>query len=435
MPEKHVTVVGAGLAGSEAAWQLARRGIRVKLIDMKPERMSPAHTSPNFAELVCSNSLRGNRLENAPGLLKEELRRLGSLIISAADTHSVPAGGALAVDRDLFSGYITATLKGHPLFQVESRQLETFPEEPFIIATGPLTEGSLADMINKEAGSLHFFDAAAPIVTADSINMDIAFRASRYERGSDYLNCPMDKAEYETFIDALLAAECAPVHGFEEGKLFDGCLPIESIARRGYLAAAYGPMKPVGLRDPRTSREPYAVVQLRQDDAGGSLFNLVGFQTRLKFPEQRRVFGLIPGLENAEFARYGVMHRNSFLNSPGYLDVNYGVIGHPLRFFAGQITGVEGYVESASSGLTAGLAMAARLKGLPDPVFPRTTATGALGGYVSSSNRDFQPMNINFGLLPSLPERVRGKQQRYLKLAQRALEDLQAMISKRQDLF
>jgi methylenetetrahydrofolate--tRNA-(uracil-5-)-methyltransferase len=265
--------------------------------------------------------------------------------------------------------------------------------------------------------------------------MDIAFRASRYERGSDYLNCPMDKAEYETFIDALLAAECAPVHGFEEGKLFDGCLPIESIARRGYLAAAYGPMKPVGLRDPRTSREPYAVVQLRQDDAGGSLFNLVGFQTRLKFPEQRRVFGLIPGLENAEFARYGVMHRNSFLNSPGYLDVNYGVIGHPLRFFAGQITGVEGYVESASSGLTAGLAMAARLKGLPDPVFPRTTATGALGGYVSSSNRDFQPMNINFGLLPSLPERVRGKQQRYLKLAQRALEDLQAMISKRQDLF
>jgi methylenetetrahydrofolate--tRNA-(uracil-5-)-methyltransferase len=435
MPEKHVTVVGAGLAGSEAAWQLARRGIRVKLIDMKPERMSPAHTSPNFAELVCSNSLRGNRLENAPGLLKEELRRLGSLIISAADTHSVPAGGALAVDRDLFSGYITATLKGHPLFQVESRQLETFPEEPFIIATGPLTEGSLADMINKEAGSLHFFDAAAPIVTADSINMDIAFRASRYERGSDYLNCPMDKAEYETFIDALLAAECAPVHGFEEGKLFDGCLPIESIARHGYLAAAYGPMKPVGLRDPRTSREPYAVVQLRQDDAGGSLFNLVGFQTRLKFPEQRRVFGLIPGLENAEFARYGVMHRNSFLNSPGYLDVNYGVIGHPLRFFAGQITGVEGYVESASSGLTAGLAMAARLKGLPDPVFPRTTATGALGGYVSSSNRDFQPMNINFGLLPSLPERVRGKQQRYLKLAQRALEDLQAMISKRQDLF
>lgn len=435
MPEKHVTVVGAGLAGSEAAWQLASRGIRVRLLDMKPDRMSPAHTSPNFAELVCSNSLRGNRLENAPGLLKEELRRLKSLIISAADTHSVPAGGALAVDRDSFSGCITDMLKEHPLIQVESEEVDAFPEEPFIIATGPLTEGGLAGEIKTKAGSLHFFDAAAPIVTADSINTDIVFRASRYDRGSDYLNCPMNKAEYEKFIDALLAADCAPVHDFEEDRLFDGCMPIESIARRGFLAAAFGPMKPVGLRDPRTGREPYAVVQLRQDDAAGSLYNLVGFQTRLKFPEQRRVFGMIPGLEKAEFARYGVMHRNSFLNSPGYLDGNYGVIGHLFRFFAGQITGVEGYVESASSGLTAGLAMAARLKGLPDPVFPKTTATGALGGYVSSPNRNFQPMNINFGLLPALDERVRGKQERYLKLAQRALSDLQAMISGRQDLF
>lgn len=435
MPETRVTVLGAGLAGSEAAWQLANRGIPVLLVDMKPARMSPAHSSPLFAELVCSNSLKGDRLENAPGLLKAELRLLGSLVLSAADQARVPAGGALAVDRDIFSSRITNGLKRHPLIEIRSELREELPETPFIVATGPLTEGGLAQALAKRAGSLHFFDAAAPIVTAESIRQDAVFRASRHERGSDYLNCPLDHGQYEAFIDALLSAECAPVHGFEEDRLFAGCMPIESIARRGRMAPAFGPMKPVGLVDPRTGKQPFAVVQLRQDDASGSLYNLVGFQTRLKFPEQQRVFGLIPGLERAEFARFGVMHRNSFLNSPGFLDRHYSAYTNPLQFFAGQLTGVEGYVESAASGLAAGVCLAARLKGIPEPDFPLTTMTGALGRYVSTPNRDFQPMNANFGLLPPLTGRVRGKRQRYAALAERALRDLREMTSSRKDLF
>ena len=435
MPETRVTVLGAGLAGSEAAWQLAIRGIPVLLVDMKPGRMSPAHSSPLFAELVCSNSLKGDRLENAPGLLKEEMRLLGSLVLSAADRSRVPAGGALAVDRDAFSSFVTDRLKRHPLIEARSELMEALPEAPFVVATGPLTEGKLAQALASVAGTLHFYDAAAPIVTADSIRQDAVFRASRHGRGSDYLNCPLNRAQYEAFIDALLEAECAPVHGFEEGRLFEGCMPIESIARRGRMAPAFGPMKPVGLVDPATGRQPFAVVQLRQDDAAGSLYNLVGFQTRLKFPEQKRVFGLIPGLEQAEYARYGVMHRNSFLSSPGFLDRHFAALRHPLRFFAGQLTGVEGYVESAASGLTAGLGLAARLRGVPEPDFPPTTMTGALGRYVAAPNRDFQPMNANFGLLPPLEGRVRGKRQRYAALAERALLDLRGMVNGRNDLF
>ncbi len=434
MPER-VTIAGAGLAGCEAAWQLVKRGIPVLLIDMKPGRMTPAHSSPLFAELVCSNSLRGTRLENAPGLLKEELRRLGSLIIEAADQNAVPAGGALAVDRERFSGFITQTLRQHPLVEVREATLETIPEGPCVVATGPLTQGALADAVQKEAGTLHFYDAAAPIVTAESIDMTRVFRASRYGRGSDYLNSPLTREEYDAFIAALLDAECAPVHGFEENLLFEGCMPIESIARRGHMAAAFGPMKPVGLVDPRTGREPFAAVQLRQDDAGASLYNIVGFQTRLKFPEQKRVFGMLPGLENAEFARYGVMHRNTFLQSPGFLDRSFGAIANPLRFFAGQMTGVEGYVESAASGLTAGITLAARLSGLADPLFPAETMLGALGRYVSTPNRDFQPMNANFGLLPTLGKRVKGKQQRYLALAGRALGCISTFKEARIDLL
>ncbi|HSK67631.1 MAG TPA: methylenetetrahydrofolate--tRNA-(uracil(54)-C(5))-methyltransferase (FADH(2)-oxidizing) TrmFO [Candidatus Limnocylindria bacterium] len=436
MPEARATVAGAGLAGCEAAWQLAKRGVAVTLVDMKPGRMTPAHTSPLFAELVCSNSLRGARLENAPGLLKEELRRLGSLVMEAAGHSAVPAGGALAVDREQFSGYITEKLRAHPLVEIREAELDAVPEGPCVIATGPLTAGALADAIAREAGTLHFFDAAAPIVTADSIDMGRVFRASRYGKGGDdYLNCPLTRDEYDAFIAALLGAECAPVHGFEENMLFEGCMPIESIARRGHMAAAFGPMKPVGLTDPRTGREPFAAVQLRQDDAAGSLYNIVGFQTRLRFPEQRRVFGMLPGLGNAEFARLGVMHRNTFLQSPGFLDRTFGVLDKPLRFFAGQMTGVEGYVESASSGLTAGVALAARLGGLPDPEFPADTMTGALGRYVSTPNRDFQPMNANFGLLPALDRRVKGKQQRYLALAERALQSLGHLVETRADLF
>ena len=435
MPDTRVNIIGAGLAGCEAAWQLVTRGIPVNLVDMKPGRMTPAHSSTLFAELVCSNSLRGDRLENAPGLLKEELRQLDSLVLQAADASRVPAGGALAVDREQFSTFITEKLKQHPLVRLESRVVDNYPQEPFIIATGPLTDEKLARVIAEAAGMLHFYDAAAPIVFADSINMDIVFRASRYGRGDDYLNCPVNEEEYNAFIDALVTAECADIHGFEDKRQFDGCLPIESIAKRGHMAAAFGPMKPVGLRDPRTGKEPFAVVQLRQDDAAGSIYNLVGFQTRLKFPEQQRVFGLIPGLEHADFARFGVMHRNTFINSPGFLDRNYAVLGQDKQFFAGQITGVEGYVESTASGCNAGIAMAAKILGLPEALFPPATAIGALGIYISSPNRHFQPMNINFGILPPLNERVKGKQNRYARIAQRALTDLEAFKSSRPDLF
>ena len=433
--EKPVTVLGAGLAGCEAAWQLAFRGVPVVLIDGKPGAKSPAHQSDLFAELVCSNSLKSDRLQNASGLLKEEMRRLGSLVIRAADKARVPAGGALAVDREQFSRFITETLRRHPLVSVEEALVDAIPQEPAVIATGPLTGGGLYDAIAKLSGTLHFFDAAAPIVTYESIDMGLAFRQSRYDRGDDYLNCPLNEAEYHAFIDALLAAEQAPVYGFEEGLLFEGCMPIESMARRGRMVPAFGPMKPVGLTDPRTGKMPFAVVQLRQDDAAGTLYNLVGFQTRLRFPEQKRVFGLIPGLANAEFARYGVMHRNTFLQSPGFLDSCFAVKGKEALYFAGQMTGVEGYVESAASGLAAGLSLYARLCGLPGAQLPETTAIRALGRYIAADNRHFQPMNINFGIMQPLQERIRGKEKRYLALSERALRDLQQFIESRPELF
>ena len=422
-----VTVIGAGLAGCEAAWQLVKRGIPVTLIEQKPENYSPAHHSPLFAELVCSNSLRSDRLQNAVGLLKEEMRRMDSLILAAADKARVPAGGALAVDRDSFSGYITETLKNHPLVTMEYGEVTEIPEAPAIIATGPLTSDRLADAIAAmpEVSTLNFYDAAAPIVTAESLDMSKVYRASRYGRGDDYLNCPMNQAEYDAFVVALLNAKTAPVHGFEEKKVFEGCMPVESMARRGHMVLAFGPLKPVGLPDPRTGRDPYAVVQLRQDDAAGTLYNLVGFQTRLKFLEQKRVFGMIPGLENAEFARYGVMHRNTFLNSPGLLDHHYQMISRPGLYFAGQMTGVEGYVESAGSGMVAGICAAMQQQGKPLPDFPRTTALGALAHYVSAQNQNFQPMNVTYGIMEGWPEKVRGgKQARYEKIANRALETI-----------
>ena len=428
-------VVGAGLAGAEAAWILARMGVPVALYEMKPVRFSPAHHSPLFSELVCSNSLRSDRLENAVGLLKEELRRLGSLVMEAADKARVPAGGALAVDRESFSGFITARLEENPLVEIRRDEVAAIPEaDAVIIATGPLTSDALAETIAALPGisRLSFYDAAAPIVTADSIDMTRAFRASRYGRGDDYLNCPMTREEYDRFIDALLEAETAPVEGFEETAVFEGCMPIESMARRGRMVPAFGPMKPVGLVDPRTGKMPYACLQLRQDDAANSLYNLVGFQTRLKFPEQRRVFGLIPGLENAEYARYGVMHRNTFLNSPGYLSETYECLNRPGLFFAGQMTGVEGYVESASSGFVAGLNAARKLLGRQPLVFPDVTAIGSLARYISTPNRHFQPMNVTFGLMPPINQRIRDKKQRYQLMSARAPEALEQL---RQEMF
>ena len=426
---ERVTVIGAGLAGSEAAWQLARRNIPVRLMEMKPGKTSPAHHSSDFAELVCSNSLRSDQLTNAVGLLKEEMRICGSLIMEAADAARVPAGGALAVDRTAFSGYVTNKLSDHPMVEVIEAEATEIPEAPAIIATGPLTSEALSDAILGIPGlsTLNFYDAAAPIVMADSIDMEKVFRQSRYDRGSDYLNCPMNEAEYNAFVDALLEAETAEVHGFEESAVFEGCMPVESMARRGRMVLAFGPLKPVGLRDPKTGKEPFAAVQLRQDDAGATMYNLVGFQTRLKFPEQKRVFGLIPGLENATFARYGVMHRNTFLNSPGFLNDHFEVISHPGLYFAGQITGVEGYVESAASGLVAGLSLAAQLAGKENPVLPGFTAMGAMGRYVSTPNHSFQPMNCTFGLIDSLPvdaqhKRIRKKADRYMAISQRSLD-------------
>lgn len=418
-----VTVIGAGLAGSEAAWQLAKRGIDVTLYEMKPQKMSPAHKSPLFAELVCSNSLRSDRIQNAVGLLKEEMRVLDSLVMKAADAARVPAGGALAVDREKFSSFITETLRNHPHVTVIDGEVCEIPDGPVIVATGPLTSDSMADAIMNLPGmsALHFYDAAAPIVMAESLNMDKVFRASRYERGDDYLNCPMSKEEYDAFVEALLGAETAPVHGFEENMVFEGCMPVEVMARRGHMVLAFGPMKPVGLKDPHTGKEAYAVVQLRQDDAAGTMYNLVGFQTRLKFGEQKRVFGMIPGLENAEYARYGVMHRNTFLSSPGMLDHTFRMIEKPDLYFAGQMTGVEGYVESAASGLMAAISLARRLRGEEAIEFPTATAIGALSHYVATPNQDFQPMNITFGLIDSLDKRVRNKMQRYEMIAERAL--------------
>jgi len=425
-----VHVIGAGLAGSEAAWQLAQRGIPVILHEMKPDRHSPVHQLPGFAELVCSNSLRGNRLDTGAGLLKQELRGFGSLVIEAADATAVPAGGALAVDRELFSQYITLKLCEHPLVTVERGEVTDISGmDKVIIATGPLSEGAIARVIADLVGAdtLSFFDAVAPIVTLESINMERAFRATRYDRGdADYINCPMTKEEYLAFWQALVEAELAPVHGEEAGvKVFEGCMPIEAMAKRGERTIAYGPLRPIGLTDPHTGRRPYAVVQLRQDDKAGELYNLVGFQTRLKFPEQKRVFSMIPGLEKAQFVRYGVMHRNTYINSPGILNEHYQLIANPDIFFAGQMTGVEGYVESIGSGMVAGMCMAARILGEPMPEFSELSMIGAMAKYISSPTTEkLTPMNANFGLLPPLPERVRDKKKKALAMAYRALEAL-----------
>ena len=428
-----VTVVGAGLAGSEAAWQLAQRGIQVDLVEMKPHKMTPAHHSTDFGELVCSNSLRGDRLENAVGLLKEELRRMGSLILSCADATKVEAGGCLAVDRFGFSAMVTEKLRSHPNITVRAEEVTQVPEGPVIIATGPLTSDALSKAIGEYFGTeyLHFFDAAAPLVTAESIDMELAWRQSRYDRGNaDYINCAMNKEEYEAFLEALIHAEEAPVHGFEDKNVFEGCMPVEVMARRGVDTLRYGPLKPVGLQDPKTGREPYAVVQLRQDNAAGSVYNLVGFQTHLKFGEQKRVFSMIPALKNAEFVRYGVMHQNTFLQSPGLLDRFYADRRNPLVAFAGQMTGVEGYVESAASGFLAAVAMAAKVQGRPAPEFPQSTAIGALALYVSDDRiTDFQPMNINFSIIESLPQRIRKKAEKNLAIANRSLAVIDEMIA------
>ena len=429
-----VKVIGAGLAGSEAAWQLAQRGIAVELYEMKPQKMSPAHHSENFGELVCSNSLRGDRLENAVGLLKEELRRLDSIILQCADATRVEAGGCLAVDRHGFSAMVTEKLKNHPNITVIPGEVTQVPEGPVIIATGPLTSDALSESIGKYFGSdyLHFFDAAAPLVTAESIDMDEAWWQSRYDRGTaDYINCGMDKEQYEAFIRELIAAEEAPVHGFEDKNVFEGCMPVEVMARRGFETLRYGPLKPVGLRDPKTGKEPYAVVQLRQDNAQKTIFNLVGFQTHLKFGEQKRVFSMIPALKNAEFVRYGVMHQNTFLQSPKLLDRYYADRRDPLVAFAGQMTGVEGYVESAASGYLSAVAMAAKVKGEPLPEFPRTTAIGALGLYISDETvENFQPMNINFSIIAPLEQRIRKKAEKNLAIANRSLAVIDELIKK-----
>ena len=421
-----VTVVGAGLAGCEAAWQLAKRGFPVRLVEMKPKKFSPAHRRDGFAELVCSNSLKAEQLTNASGLLKAEMRRMDSLILSAAEACRVPAGGALAVDRDLFSEKITQTLREHPLVSCESALVTEIPDDPCIVATGPLTDPALTEAIERLPGakSLHFFDAAAPIVTADSLDMDKVFRASRYDRGSDYLNCPMTEDEYNAFYDALMGAELAELHDFEKKLVFEGCLAVEILASRGRQTLAFGPLKPVGLVDPRTGKEPYAVVQLRQENEAGTMYNLVGFQTRLKWGEQKRVFSMIPGLEHAEFARYGVMHRNTYLNGPDMLGANYAMKNRPLLRFAGQLSGVEGYMESTASGLVAAVGLACALSGRPEPDFTGRTILGALARHVSTPSANFQPMNANYGILDPLENRVRGKRNRYEKLSERALEEL-----------
>lgn len=435
---KGVAVIGAGLAGCEAAWQIARRGVHVTLYEMKPYKYSDAHHSDGFAELVCSNSFRAARLQNAVGLLKEEMRRMDSLIMTAADASAVPAGGALAVDRQLFSEKVTEAVRSHPLILVVEEERGVVPqaalrgEEITIIATGPLTSDPMADSIQKLLGDgLYFFDAAAPIVAADSLDFNKVFAASRYGKGGDdYLNAPMDRDEYFAFVEALLGAEAVQLKDFESSQVFEGCMPVETMAVRGEMTLAFGPLKPVGLSDPRTGKRPFAVVQLRKEDMAGSHYNLVGFQTHLTFPEQRRVFRMIPGLENAEFTRYGVMHRNTFIHSPGKLNGNYQVIEYPQLFFAGQMTGVEGYVESAASGLVAGISAARLARGMALPSFLPITAHGALSRYISSyKGKDFQPMNVSFGLIDELGHRVRSKQERYSQLADRALAAIEDLKS------
>lgn len=428
----HINVIGAGLAGSEAAWQIARKGIPVRLYEMKPLKYSPAHHLDSFAELVCSNSLRSDQIENAVGLLKEEMRLLDSLIMKCADATRVPAGGALAVDRNEFSLMVSDHLRNHPDITVIHEEITRIPErEMTVVATGPLTSEDLSVNIKALVGedSLYFFDAAAPIVTKESLDMTKVFRAARYGRGTDdYLNCPMNKEEYELFYHELVKAEMAEVKDFEKEVLFEGCMPVESMAKRGLDTMRFGPLKPVGLVDPATGKEPYAVVQLRQDNKEGTLFNLVGFQTHLKWGEQRRVFGLIPGLEHAEFVRYGVMHRNTYIQSPILLDETYRLKSNHNIYFAGQMTGVEGYIESASSGLVAGINAASAFLGGNPIVFPSTTAIGALSHYISDSSiRNFQPMNINFGLIDELGERIRDKRKKNYEISMRALRMINAV--------
>ncbi len=423
---EEIKVLGAGLAGCEAAWQIAQQGAMAHLYEMKPGKFSPAHKSAGLAELICSNSLKAARLDSAAGLLKEEMRRLGSLLVDCAEKCRVPAGGALAVDRGEFSRLATEAIEGHPRIEVHREEVAELPPGPVVVATGPLTAEGLAGEIEKLCGgALSFFDAAAPIVTAESLDMGKCFAASRYDKGDgDYINCPMDKEEYDSFVEALLGAQRAPVHSFDAGapKVYEGCMPVEVLAGRGHDALRFGPMKPVGLRDPRTGRRPWAVVQLRTENLENSLYNLVGFQTNLKFGEQKRVFGQIPGLEQAEFVRYGVMHRNTFLHSPGLLAGDFSLIKRPDMFFAGQITGVEGYMESAGSGIMAGLNVLRRVRGRETVVLPEVSMIGALSRYISSyTGKDFQPMGANFGVLPPLEKKIRDKRERYMALAQRAL--------------
>ena len=428
-----VTVLGAGLAGSEAAWQLARRGIKVRLVEMKPEKMSPAHSSPYFAELVCSNSLRSDELSNAVGLLKAEMRKMGSLIMESADANRVAAGGALAVDREGFARYITEKLESHENIELVRAEATEIPEGEVIIATGPLSSDAIAERIAALCpdSDLHFYDAVAPIVTLESVDMDSAFFASRYDKGTaDYVNCPMTQEEYLSFVTELVSAKEAEVHGFDDGGVFEGCMPVEVMARRGVDTLRYGPLKPVGLRDPRTGRESYAVVQLRRDNADGTIYNIVGFQTHLTWGEQKRVFSMIPALKNADFVRYGVMHRNTYLNSPQLLDRYYRLRKDPRISFAGQMTGVEGYVESAASGMLVGIETAARALGLEAVDFPQETAIGALSIYISGGSvGDFQPMNINFGIITPLGYRVKGKRNKNAEISGRSLAIIDEITS------
>lgn len=428
MRKPSVTVVGAGLAGAEAAYRLLTHGYPVTLYEMKPKKRTPAHKGDGFAELVCSNSLRSDRTVNAVGLLKEEMRSLGSLVMQAADATRVPAGGALAVDREGFSAYITEKLLAFPNLTLVSKELTELPDSPAIVATGPLTSDALSEAIEARFGkSLHFYDAAAPIVSYESLDHTKVFAASRYDRGADYLNCPMTREEYFAFYHALVTAETAPLHSFETPRVFEGCMPVEVMAKRGELTLAYGPLKPVGLEV--DGKRPFAVVQLRRDNRDGTLYNIVGFQTNLKFSEQKRVFGMIPGLENAEYARYGVMHRNTFLESPKLLNYDYSLKSDPLLFFAGQMTGVEGYVESAASGLVSAISLIEKLEGRPAVDFTSETAIGALGHYVAEYNGgDFQPMNVTFGIMDPLQERVKGKQARCERIVQRAQQRLRAVM-------
>lgn len=438
MTQPTITVVGAGLAGSEAAWQIAQAGVAVKLYEMRPKTQTPAHHTDKFAELVCSNSLRANSLTNAVGVLKEEMRRMGSVIIGAADRCAVPAGGALAVDRHEFAEYVTDAVRNHPLIEVATEEITEIPEGIVVIATGPLTSPALSEQLRNLTGEdyLYFYDAAAPILEKDSIDMEKVFVASRYDKGeAAYLNCPMSEEEFNRFYEELIAAEAVPLKEFEKEIFFEGCMPIEVMAKRGRQTMLFGPLKPVGLIDPRTGKQPYAVVQLRQDNGAATLYNIVGFQTHLKWPEQKRVFSLIPGLENCEIVRYGVMHRNTFINSPKLLKPTYQYKDRDTLFFAGQMTGVEGYVESAASGLLAGINAARLAKGEELLVLPPETVMGSMARYITTADsKHFQPMNANFGLVPELPTRIRNKREKNEKLAERALDTIQNFTQERHNL-